>query len=579
MGSRSTAAHLHFPNSSIKMEISIRKIELFKFFNHDDQVAQNSKYLMLQVCIFFVFNGLILINRGLFWDDWYWFNNVEVFGAGVRELGIYVTGHLMVLVSMLPEPYSVLVSRILIFLFFLGAQLFLYQFLVDNEYFSRQQSFFIALIFGNNPLNISKYLFCNLHYGFAYFLFFWGLYLTRRAVHSRGLLRILVLSIFYISFFTSSLLVFYLLVLSHIVWLGMRTSPEPFSLFRACRVLRSNIDFVLLPVMFWIIRAVYFHPSGEYATDYNVVDLTHFYISLSSLYRYTFLFNLIRPITDGFSIVPIGVAAWCAILVCLVGYAIWRYANDRNRLDPRELKFEISVLLVGLAAFSLAIIPYVAVGKVPDGSSWGARHQLLVPLGFSLIIYSILSIASRFLSSNRRVKYFAMSAILVIFAFRTNAAYFQYQVDWYKQRAMIENFRGSPIVRDNTTFAIRDNAKDLDLFGGRYYRMYEWTGLFTYAFENQSRIASEDLGLFPYKVDQSPSARLRNLKYKVADYPPPPRGGGSPQYVITVEKNANRDIRDLPTLGKLLYLEYFDPQKFSVAVKDAVLVTFKPFSG
>jgi len=119
------------------------------------------------------------------------------------------------------------------------------------------------------------------------------------------------------------------------------------------------------------------------------------------------------------------------------------------------------------------------VGKVPslNGSGgWASRHQLLLPLSFSFILYysfNIISDALNLKQIARNIVLISFAALFVLFQVKEGVAY---NVDYLYQQSIMENFKHSKVINENSTFIVKNNLRDR-LAKYRRLRLYELNGL------------------------------------------------------------------------------------------------------
>jgi hypothetical protein len=157
------------------------------------------------------------------------------------------------------------------------------------------------------------------------------------------------------------------------------------------------------------------------------------------------------------------------------------------RLAQQSYKVNVSVLILGVGTIFVGYAPYVFFGLVGYGfdvpvtylvillgrSDWVSRHQILQPLGLSILIGGLIGLLSTFTKRLRNPIIGLILAISVLF----NIAFgFEYVVDYSKQMAVVNAFvvkqsktAGDEIqIVDQTTFL---NARQ------RSYRERDWLGL------------------------------------------------------------------------------------------------------
>jgi hypothetical protein len=150
-------------------------------------------------------------------------------------------------------------------------------------------------------------------------------------------------------------------------------------------------------------------------------------------------------------------------------------------------KKKVLLVLFGLAAIFLGYFPYVLFGQVGNGSKvpltylvimigrsdWFSRHQILQPLGFSILLIGVIGLLP---SIARGFKSWIVGVILAISVVFNVAFGFEYVVDHSKQMSIVAALAAKPNrtaggeiqMVDQTTFL---NARQ------RSYRERDWLGL------------------------------------------------------------------------------------------------------
>ena len=113
---------------------------------------------------------------------------------------------------------------------------------------------------------------------------------------------------------------------------------------------------------------------------------------------------------------------------------------------------------------------------MPQLGDWNSRHQLLVPLGASfMLFYSFKIISDRFIRSST-VKVAIISAIIALLVATSVVSYLDYQRDSYKQISLLDNIKNKEEIRNHTTFLFEDQTIQLNA-NTRSYRFSEYTGM------------------------------------------------------------------------------------------------------
>jgi hypothetical protein len=136
---------------------------------------------------------------------------------------------------------------------------------------SSAESLFVALIQLTFPAFRTSFSVILLPYLVGYLLFLLGVYLAIRSYYGQGwarhVVRLMSLVLLFFSYTTNSFLVFHLGFILLMVVLVRRTLQT--SVLAALRgyVLR-HLDFVLLPIVFWLVKEMFFPRHGWYE-NYN----------------------------------------------------------------------------------------------------------------------------------------------------------------------------------------------------------------------------------------------------------------------------------------------------------------------
>ncbi len=426
--------------------------------------------------IYFITFGIILLNEGIFFDDWVIFHadNAAIMKQ-MRQVGMPWLGYYnLILFSF----NNMLVCRAVVFFCYLFSALFLYGVLKTIPAIEAGERFFITLFFMLFPVNFARLPQSTSHYAVSYFLFYLGLFSLSRYLFKRNLMvRILALASFFFSFFSlPSLLVFYGIVLLFIAYTERANSK---TIKGALFLAAGYLDFLAAPVIFWVIKIIFFKPYGLYA-GHNEINVPNFFTALYKL-NGTFYASFMGPLGEALrspssNYLPIiMLALFISIFVYRICF-VWR--------GGKVGKNDFFLLFFGFFAFVIGVYGYLVVNKMPISSEWYSRFQILVPLGAGfIIVYSVKAL----FSNTGRV--FVYSLLLVLFVFTNFREYLNYQKDWFKQLALIENFKDSEVVKSNTAFVFKDRTMDLN-FRYRTYYFYEFAGLMKLAFGDERRFGT-----------------------------------------------------------------------------------------
>jgi hypothetical protein len=240
-----------------------------------------------------------------------------------------------------------------------------------------------------------------------------------------------------------------------------------------------------------------------------------------------------------------------ALLIGALAYK--KYSIVREEEDVNDL----SLLLFGLFAFLLGVYPYLVTGKMPVLADWNSRYQMLTPLGASFIVFYLVRIIFK-----DKYSVFVYSLLLVLFVHANFSGYLKYQQDWFKQLSLIENFRESEILKNNTSFLFNDKAVSLNARGRRYH-FYECTGLMKYSFGNERRFGTTnwdgDAAFVSFVITRG---QYNCREFKVQ----------KPQYEVVIDYGTY-GLSDINTI-KLMALRFTNPDKFKKRIKNLIKLEY-----
>lgn len=106
--------------------------------------------------------------------------------------------------------------------------------------------------------------------------------------------------------------------------------------------------------------------------------------------------------------------------------------------NPIEAK---AIIFVGLLSIICASFLYWILGLTPTFNEWSSRHQLLLPLGFSLLIIGIVISIKK---SNFKI--YLITIIVGASIYLNVSTYLDLFVDWRKQKNIIELIKNNELI-------------------------------------------------------------------------------------------------------------------------------------
>jgi hypothetical protein len=496
--------------------------------------------------------GALVVNRGLYWDDWTLFGQSPAsIVHGAWEFGLPLVGLFDAALFSLPMPG--LSGHILVFFAYLMSTLVLHAVLRRIPGLSRMDALVAALTFALLPVNYARIALIDLQYGLTLLAFLAATWLLIRYLEDRHpWRRLAALGLYVCSFSTASLLVLYVVPMAVAALLVRRSAKLPLGTL----VLR-HADFVALPAAYWLVKSVFLAPSGVYE-GYNaltVQGLKQVPVSMLSVPSQVLVEPLYRAVTvAGLLGVVIGGAA-----------AVWLLRRSRA-VEAGRFVSAPALAIIGVVVLGLGVFPYLAVGHVPTIWDWSSRHQLLVPIGAGLLAAA----AVRGIRGTRRVGPVfgvAVGLLLGMSAVADVRTLVAYQVDWFKQTALIDAARERPAMRTARHVTVIDSAKALNALR-RTYRFYEYNALFSVAVGDTRRLASDGTNEpGPEEIDQF----IARPAYHMGEYVPSP---------VDLELRVSSDgPPGAPQVVRLLVLEALGSPSFESEVSRLIDVQATPAGG
>ena len=497
--------------------------------------------------------GALLVNRGLYWDDWTSVGRTtgDVL-QGIAELGQPLAA--LVYVPLLSLPLPGLVGHIIIFGAYLGSTLLLHAILRRLPGLSPMDALVAALTFGLLPVNFARIALADMMYGLSLLALVVATWLLIRFIEDGGRARrMAALLLYFFSFYTASLLVFYAVpvaVAAVLLWRSGRGSLPSLVIRYA--------DVLAVPIVYWVIKSAFFQPFGAY-TGYNALTsggFLHVPRAMLAVPSQVLIEPLSRAIT----------VAGIAGLIAGVAVAIWLLRRSRGEDAGRFLPAPV-LALIGAAMVVLGVFAYLAVGLVPTIWDWSSRHQLLVPLGAGLLAAATARGVRSIGPVGRAGGVVVVGLLLGISAIADARTLIAYQVDWFKQQALIQAVRTMPELQTAHHITVFDSATDLNAMR-RTYRFYELNAMFREATGNTRRLVALD-GPEP-GADQI-QLFISRPGYQMSEYVPSPVD-------LELRVSPGDEPHGLDVL-RLVVLEAVGSPSFQTEVSRLIKVSATPVTG
>lgn len=404
---------------------------------------RNKLHFFTLVLLGLITHGMLLLNDGIYWESWNDHTHFVTLGGNPNVNRVLITE---------ANQLSHVIYRDLVAFFFTDIN-FGFKFLsLINIILSATLVYvlisYISIIDRNLRLWLSAFIITiptqtlGVDYVFSRYMtdltIFYGatlcaIYANNKTYSQpwRLSIRIVALCSYFLSFYTGSLLVYYLIAYCYIIFVVIQPLDSIYALSRLqCLkyisiTLFKNVDFLLLPILFWIVNRFIFPSTAEWVTavKYNQIDL-------SLLFRYDIWINYFY--TGTIALVKNGLQLSLAPLFFIILILIYGFKQVQNKQFKHNLFWGAKVLSLGLITLALGTLPYIAVGRdlvTNTIFSYFMRYFLLYPLPIAICCISFSRLFSKY----------TLLVILLSFSFTTIDLYFIYQSRFVKDLSVRQN--------------------------------------------------------------------------------------------------------------------------------------------
>lgn len=528
---------------------------------HGRAVLEERSCIILAYAVSF---GLMLFCSGLYQDDWTLYNmepatiSAIFHDQGHRWLAYFHN-------FLLSFDNAVYLYRSLIFTAYLSCALILYEIIKKLGFAGAGERVFLVLFFAVFPVNNVRFLLINAPYAvcsFTFWVAFWTMIRCKETSGSKSVrFRAVSLIAFLIAFDTNSLLVFYILPLIYLLkacFFRDNVFHMP-DMVIFMKTVSRNLDFVLLPLVYWLPKTLLFPPGGAWE-GYNQITAASLAMSPLFLVRsfQTSFFSVIDYSFRSFGSASIALSA-------LIAVALWHRHRSYAGFPSGPSRQDSRFLCLGIFIFCLAVLPYNLVGLLPKLENWHSRHQLLVPLGASLLLVYGVRTLGRMLHIGAFARMFVMCLLLCQFIATNVGDCVGLHLDWFRQQALIIHMQEISLFATGRTFIFDDQAQPADMIK-RNYPVYQYAGMMKRVFGDQKRIGLDSTQLTSnnYIREIKRQKKYFTPLWNAGKYVPAP-----PDWLIIVEPGFSPADR-LSKMLSLKFYEFYDPAVFRETLKNTI---------
>lgn len=464
--------------------------------------------------------ALIVLNPGLYWDDWVWrFTSNEEFIRLGQELGLWWIGRLSIAIWSLQDP--VLAMRLTSLIGWLASGAAIALLLVRLNIAERSESLLWMALYCACHLSLIRFIPSVAMYVvyIAAFWIAWALiaYFPRQS-WSRASAAILLL----VAFHLPSMIVLYGVLVLWLLWDEYRSSAspgnsvtqpqlpagaerppprlfEPFVRSRpvqiALAVFRANTLVILSPVIFTLLvklpSAVLIKTSQEpvnFYSRYNFFNPLDLLLSLPRALAY------VPKVIAEYISLPRTMFGYIAVLALFVTLLLLMTLAAGAAQRPRAKRAFIQ-LAAGLFLVLCGVFPYFVVGKPPIlAEFYEGRHILVALPGVCLVFVALAGLFAAMLPARMPdwaavgMRNAVAAMIIALSLTQTLSFSLSLLVDWLRQQTIIEYVRDNREKIDSFGLVIFNEETERLKVSERYIWNYEYTGMLLSVFGKQTHM-------------------------------------------------------------------------------------------
>jgi len=395
----------------------------------ENSIRRHNIYLTL---IYFFSHVFLLLASGKWWDDWCGMGlSLEEFSSWINQMGRPDLIYQYYIYNYFP-PYM---YRIFTFLFFYTSMFCIGYILKRVFRLDEESRFFICALYATFPVNDCRMIFSVFPYTVGFFVYVAAfvqlVYMfSNKKMHIIG--RCFNLCLFCLSFTLNSNLVYYLLVIFLIIY--YERNKEKIN-----TIIIKYMDYLLLPILFFAAKSVFYTPYGSYA-GYNAVSLFSLIKTLVYIIPADF-FVMINVLQNYFSIPPkmVLMILISLTILCIYNHKKYLYINCKNgkilsinyeKNNESVTRSSVMLLAIGFVMLSLGLFAYVAVRQTFAINTVGlaGRDAILVAPSGAILTWWIVRN-----SMSKHVIPYVFALFVMCGTIHFNQYYIEYQWDYYKQ--------------------------------------------------------------------------------------------------------------------------------------------------
>ena len=386
------------------------------------------KELIVITIVFFVSQGFLLVVSGRWWDDWVFYLQEDyALKLMSHNMGRPSLIFIIEFLKLFPEPFY----RYLTFIMYFYCSLLFYRILEQGYNIEDNMALWLTMLLITTPVNTDRVMICIFPYTIGLFFFILGMnfFINYYNVTDGIIFRSISLLCFLFSFILNSNIFFYGLLFILIILKK-----------RNLYCLLNYVDFILLPIVFFLLKNRFFPTAGAYQ-NYNTVNFFSL-INGILLLPFSACILFINTIKNYFNYSVNITIAICVIILFIVLFLnlkkIYLYLKKiliSNKFTDIciETKEKIGIyilfVLIGVLLLLIGVYPYVVVRQSIEFST--GRDAILSIFGMSFILYGTICLLFK-----SCFKYSIMLIFIVLGIIYFNIAYLKYQKGFYQIKGL-----------------------------------------------------------------------------------------------------------------------------------------------
>jgi|GEM_PF-4350549 len=426
----------------------------------------NPSYLFWIGLTAFITHGLLILNDGVYWDDWYVYlpeleNNAIGHKNQIAGYGLYIQYYLYLAITWLPG--IIFTNKLIGFLSISLTAIAIYKIMELTRLTRRHESLWVALLSMTYPVFQISFMMIGVYQLLYYMVFIMAIWVALLSKQTEKplihyLLRGGAIALFLFSFSFNILIGLYGGAFFILFIYDWNHSSNKFSLQALIHSLLKNLDYLVLSIVFYVVlRPILLittteQPTSGYTPSVSNISISGLQVILEEVVFKQIFPNIERLITNPFLLL------FTAIIV--IGVLISHSEQTQKSIDDVRIPYYFSgvIILIGIIWFIVGSIPLLLTLNLPKASGWESRQGIFASLPVALIFVSLLKVVfwDRAHTAWHRIGHAIAMIFLLAFSASTISYYIGGQARWVKDRSFIHHMNMASIPQEMNVFWYND---------------------------------------------------------------------------------------------------------------------------